>query len=232
MRIEKTYEIICVTKGTVCMYEEKREYVAERGQVILLSPNLLHGGTAVTRDVGFYWVHFTVEDGEFPIEKRFFESFESRYLFKELLHYNNLPNIPEYAVNSVLIHILSELCHLSQKSTQSYNIIAEQLYEWIRISASAELTVKSLADHLGYSPDHINRICKKYHGIGARELINRFLIARAKSLLCNTEKYVKEIAAELKFSNDKAFIGYFKYHEGCSPSEFRNRFGKIHMNTI
>ena len=229
-RIEKTYEIICVTKGQVYMREGEHEYLANPKQVILLSPNVLHYGTRLTSDVSFYWVHFTVKDGEIPFTKRFFESFESMHLFKELLHYNNLPNVPEYAVNSVLVHILAELCHLSEESAQNCNAIAEQLYEWIRINTNAMLTVKSVADHFGYSPDHINRICKKYHGVGAHELVNKFLLTRAKELLCNNAKYVKEIAAELGFSNDKAFIGYFKYHEGCPPSEFRNRFAKIHMN--
>lgn len=229
-RTEKTYEIICVTRGTVYMREGEHEYIAKQGQVILLSPNVPHYGTQVTSDVGFYWVHFTVKDGEIPFDKRFFESFEDMHLFKELLHYNNLPSIPEYAVNSVLIHILATLCHLSEESERGYNGIAETLYEWIRINADATLTVKSVAGHLGYSPDHINRICKKNYGIGARSLINKFLLARAKELLCNTEKYIKEISAELKFTNDKAFIVYFKYHEGCFPSEFRNHFGKIHMN--
>jgi AraC-like DNA-binding protein len=171
-----------------------------------------------------------VKEGDLPFHKRFFEGFNDMYLFKELLHYNNLPSVPEYAVNSVLIHILAVLCHLSEKSVCSYNSLAETLLEWIRINADASLTVQGVAKHFGYSPDHTNRICKRNCGIGARALINNFLLARAKELLCNTEKYVKEIAAELAFPSDKAFIGYFKYHEGCYPSEFRNRFGKTHMN--
>ncbi len=229
-RTEKTYEIICVTKGQVYIREGEHEYLVEQGQVLLLSPNVLHYGTRVTSDVSFYWVHFSVKQGELSFDKRFFEGFDDMYLFKKLLHYNNLPSIPEYVVNSVLVHILATLCHLSEKNAHSYNSIAETLYEWIRINADATLTVKIVAAHFGYSPDHINRICKNNYAIGARSLINMFLLARAKDLLCNTEKYVKEIAAELAFSNDKAFVGYFKYHEGCYPSEFRNRFGKIHMN--
>ena len=229
-RIEKTYEIICVTKGQIYIQEGDCEYLVKQGQLLLLSPNLLHYGTRVTSDVSFYWVHFTANEGELPFDKRFFESFNDMYLFKELLHYNNLPNVPEYAVNSVLIHILAILCHSSEKSVCSYSGIAETILEWIRINADASLSVKSVAEHFSYSPDHINRICKRNCGIGARALINNFLLARAKELLCNTEKYVKEIADELAFPSDKAFIGYFKYHEGCYPSEFRNHFGKTHMN--
>ena len=136
----------------------------------------------------------------------------------------------EYAVNSVLIHILATLCHLSENRGHSYNSVSETLLEWTRINADSSLTVKSVAEHFGYSPDHVNCICKRNYGIGAKARIKGFLLVRAKELLYNTEKYVKEIANELKFSDDKAFIGYFKYHEGCYPSEFRDRLGKTHMN--
>lgn len=229
-RTESTYEIICVTRGRVRMREGEREYDAERGQVILLSPHVLHCGTHVTRDVGFYWVHFRIKNGELPFEKRFFESFDNMHLFKELLHYNNLPSIPDYMVSSVLVHILSELCFLSDGDAKGFDGTAEKIYEWIRINADGTLSVERVASHFGYSADHVSRICKKHFGVGARELINRFLLSRAKELLCNTDKYVKEIAAELEFPSDKAFIGYFRYHEGCFPQQFRNRFGKIHMN--
>ena len=53
---------------------------------------------------------------------------------------------------------------------------------------------------------------------------------KAKEMLNTTGKYVKEIAYELGFTDDKAFIGFFKYHEGVYPSAFRSRFYMIHMN--
>ena len=230
-RIEKTYEIIYVTQGEVFMREGDREIHASRGQLMLLSPNVCHFGTRHTTDVAFYWVHFTIHGGELPFAQRFFESFDNSYLFKELLHCNNLPKAPEYLVNSVLLHILSELSFASGENARKYDATAEKIYEWIRINADGGLKVEDAAKHFMYSPDHLTRVCKANYGIGARELINRFVIARAKELLCNSDKYVKEIAAELDFSDDKAFIGYFKYHEGLSPSEFRNRFGRIHMNS-
>lgn len=228
-KTEVTYEIVYVTEGEVYMREGDTDIHAKKGELFLLSPGVCHYGTAFTSGVAFYWVHFYTE-ASLPFKKRFFGSFESSYLFKELLHYNNLPHVPEYLVNSVLVHILSEMCRADGETAEGYSGLAEKIYEWIRINASAGLTVKRISEHFGYSADHISRICKKYFGAGARELTDRFLLAAAKSSLSNTDKYVKEIAAELGFSDDKAFIGFFKYHEGCFPSEFRNRFGRLHMN--
>ena len=233
-RTESTYEIIYVTRGEVYMSEDTkngtRDIHAKRGECFLLSPHTAHRGTRVTSGVSFYWVHFTI-DGELPFSDRFFENFENAYLFKELLHYNNLPSCPKYLVNAVLLHILAEMCALcEQKARAELDGRAEKIYEWIRINADASLTVFRVAKHFGYSADHISRICQSYFGVGTKAIINRFLLDKAKTVLSNTDKYVKEIAAELGFSDDKKFITFFKYHESCSPSEFRNRYGKIHMN--
>ena len=229
-RIEKTYEIIYVTKGDVYMSEGDKDIHVIEGQLILLEPDKCHKGTKVTKNVSFYWVHFELKSGTLPFEKRFFERFESKSLFKELLHWNNLPEPPEYLVNATLIHILSEFCFIAEEETHRYDKHAEAIKEWIRINADAKLTVSVIAEHFGYSADHVSRLCKNNYGITAGKMINRFILKRAKEQLCNTEKYVKEIAADLGFSNDKEFIGYFKYHEGCFPSEYRKRFPMIHMN--
>ena len=229
-RLGKNFEIIYVTQGAMDIAEEGTEYHLERGQVLLLSPHQQHQGIRQSTQVSFYWVHFDVLDGSLPFSCRFFDGFENVSLFKELLHANNLPTVPEYLVNSILLHILSELCHRSGEHTPHFDGSAEKIYEWIRINASATLSVEQTAKQFGYSPDHLSRICKKNYGVGARTLINRFVISRAKELLFNTNLYVKEIASELEFNDDKAFIGYFRYHENCSPTEFRNRFSRLHMN--
>ena len=228
-RTESTFEIVYVTRGEVYLEEEGHELHLREGQLFILLPGVCHRGTKVTRGVSFYWVHFALK-GALPFEKRFFESFESKALFKELLHFCNLPICPEYLVNATLVRILAEFCFVTESLTHKYNARAEEIREWIRMSVDASLTVKSVAEHFGYSPDHVSRLCKSNYGIGAGELINRLLMARAREALANTGKYVKEIAAELGFSTDKEFIGYFKYHEGCSPTEYRRRFPLTHMN--
>lgn len=231
VRTEQTYEIIYVTQGEVWIREAQQEYGLKRGELLLLSPGVCHQGSRTSSDVGFYWVHFTVSEGKLPFEQRYFRKFENAYLLKELLHDDKVPHVPDCLVQSVLIHILSELYRLSEGSGLSYNNKAEKIYEWIRTHADASLHVRQVADHFGYSADHVTRICKTHYGVSGGSLIHRFLLARAKELLCNTDLYVKEIAAELSFTDDKAFIGFFCYHEGCYPSEFRNRFAKLHMNS-
>ena len=229
-RVEKTYEIIYVTSGEVFIEDGGVEHHLYPGELMILPPDQMHRGTRVTSDVGFYWLHFQLQ-GDLPFTDRFFSHLEEAPLLRELLHYNNLPMIDEDMVNALLLQLLAKLSHLSRFHQGRYDEKAERIYEWTRIHAVSGLTVQKVADSFGYSTDHVTRICKRAYGLGVRELIDRFLIARAKELLCNTDKYVKEIAAELRFPNDKAFIGFFHYHEGRFPSELRQQLGKTHMNS-
>ena len=229
-RTEITYELICVVKGEVCLEEDGVGYRLCPGEVLLLRPGVVHHGTAYTENVSFYWLHFHARE-PLPFETYYVKSFAHTSLFRELLHYNNLPQPPSELVNATLVHILAALAHLSVGEGAAVDAKAEQLYEWTRINVTAATTVAQIAAHFGYSTDHISRICKRSFGMGVRALIDRFLLARAKELLCNTEIYVKEIAATLAFGSDKAFIAFFKYHESCSPNAVRDRFGKTHMNS-
>ena len=233
-RIEETFEIIYVTHGDVFLREEDRDYHLCPGDLLVLSPSVCHVGSKQSRDVSFFWVHFSVNEGDLPFSKRLFSDFEHASLFKELLHYKNLPKVPNDLVNAILLHILSELYHLSEQEGASPALSAkksgEKIYEWLRINASAKLRLRDAALAFGYSEDHISRICKKQFGAGARELMDHFLLTKAQWLLCTTDLYVKEIAAQLAFSTDKSFLSFFRYHEGISPTEYRRRFSKIRMN--
>ena len=229
-RVEESYEILYVVEGEVYIAEGEMEYHLTPGQILLLSPNVPHRGTRSSRDVSFYWVHFVLSEGALPFSVRYFDRFESPTLFKELLHADNLPEPSPYLVNSILVHLLSELCLRSSEHTTHLEHNAQRVYEWLRIHTTAKLTVDFAARQLGYCPDHLTRLCKMHFGVGARELINRFLLARVKTLLLNTDLYLKEIARELEFFDDKALIGYFKYHEGQTPTQLRRCFPCTHMN--
>lgn len=229
-RTEKTWELIYVTDGTVCMHDEKvGDMTLDKGMLAVLEKGVRHYGNAESSGVSFYWLHFNVSDG-LPFKKRFFEKIDSPHLFKEILHYSFLSQRPDYLINSILLRILAELRFLEENAGEEKNRLAEAVYEWVRVNACGRLTAKNVAEHFGFSSDHISRIVKKQYGLGLKTIIDNFTLAKAKEMLANTEKYVKEIAAEVGFADDKAFVGFFKYHEGIYPSEFRNRFYGVHMN--
>ena len=74
-------------------------------------------------------------------------------------------------------------------------------------------------------------LCKSYNTLDnillATEDINQRWDAIAPEYMADS---VKEIAALLGFSEPNTFIHFFKYHEGISPTLYRNTYHNTHMN--
>lgn len=155
-------------------------------------------------------------------------SFSNASIIKELMHYSLMPNSPQYVKDSILLHLL---CLISLSDNTSSNItLASDIYEWTRINSSASLTVRKIADHFGYNYEYISRVIKKQYGITLKELVNNFILEKARNYLSNSGLSIKEIANLLGFGSPNTFVKFYKYHEAISPSQFRNQHFYTYMN--
>lgn len=84
--------------------------------------------------------------------------------------------------------------------------------------------VNYYAGELHVTAQYLGRICRKYDGRGAKEIINDTLILQMKSTLKNTEKSMKEISYEYNFPNFSFMSRFFRRYVGITPSEFRARY--------
>ncbi len=228
-RTEKTYEIIYVTQGTVHMEENGEDFTLQKGDLKILLPNVSHSGTLVSDPpTAFYWLHFQLagESDCFMPEQRLFRDFSSG-LFPEILHLENAVGKP--AAEPALLHLLTLLRYTT--ATDSKNRLANRIHEWVRIHARADLTVEKTAIQFGYHPEYISKLVRSSFGVPLKNVINVFLISRANDLLDNSFYSVKEIAGILGFRDANAFVHFYKYHEGTTPTKYRSRNFKIHMNT-
>ena len=81
--------------------------------------------------------------------------------------------------------------------------------------------VSYYAGELHVTAQYLGRICRKYDGRGAKEIINDTLILQMKSTSQNTEKSLKEISYEYNFPNFSFMSRFFRRYTGITPSEFR-----------
>lgn len=226
-RTERDFELIYVVDGQVHMKEEERVLHLKKGDLCLLRPFLSHEGISQsTGHTSFFWVHF-LSEGELKGVPGVMERFGQPSLFKELLHYSNLPNCPDYVVNAVLLHLLCSAV-FSEGETESR--LAKEVYEWTRVHADGSLTVEQVAKTFGYHPEHLSRLIRRQYGTGLKGLIDRFVLLKLKDRLCHTNDFVKEIAGQCGFRDASACIKFFQYHEGLSPNRYRNLYSNTHMN--
>lgn len=86
--------------------------------------------------------------------------------------------------------------------------------------------VAALANEVGLSPGHLMRAFRQSTGQTVHEFVEQVRVARARALLLDTDKPIKQIADLLGFSSPSSFTLAFRRATGESPARLRrNRSG-------
>lgn len=81
--------------------------------------------------------------------------------------------------------------------------------------------VQFYASQLSLTPRYFTTIVRKTSGKTPSEWISLFVVTEAKRLLSQPKSSIKEIAAQLHFTDQSFFGRYFKLYAGCSPSAYK-----------
>ena len=106
-----------------------------------------------------------------------------------------------------------------------------EMAEWIWANANKPLTVAKIADTFNYNSNYLSNLFKDKTGYSLVKYVNRAKILKAKKLLLDTEKTIKEVAFNLGFSDDKYFLKVFKAYMDMTPSQYRNTYCNMHINS-
>ena len=232
-RVIDSYEILYVVAGEVYLEDEGERFSLKAGDVYLLRPDCRHGGYRISRGkTSFYWVHF-VTDGWPGLETGLLsvpDSYRFSLLLKQLLHIANTPGYPAYAPDAALGLLLAELTAAGRDGESGGGPLVSKIAEWVRIHSREKLTVGEVAARFGYHPDYLCVLFRKSLGMSLKAYIGGERVKFAQSLLLTTDKPIKELAEELGWESENAFIHYFRYHTGMGPGRFRGVYHHTHMN--
>lgn len=229
--IVDNYELIFVTDGVVSIEEDREKYTLEKNQMLILDPGKLHGGFAESAPpTGFYWFHFET-DMEMPFKLSMTENYyEIKMLLKKLLHITNSPNYPKSAADAAGLMLFYEMCQNGSTASPHGSVPVNRMCEYIRINIGNGITAAKTAEHFGYNHDYAGKLFKSVTGVGLKEYICSQKIKKAENLLLSTALTVKQIAASLGYPDENLFIKFFKYHEEITPTEYRSRYNRVHIN--
>ena len=104
-----------------------------------------------------------------------------------------------------------------------HTVIAFQFLYLLNKHYQTERSVSFYASQANLSPSHFTRIVKESTGKAPSEWIAAITIYNAQRLLRQTNKSIKEIAAELHFPEQFTFRKFFKLHVGLSPKDYRTQ---------
>jgi YesN/AraC family two-component response regulator len=226
-----SYEIIYVLQGHIYLEENSIPYTLIPNDILLLEPGLLHRGLRQSENVEFFWLHFTGNRAYSFKYAHPKDNYEIKHQFKRILHMSNTPGYTECALNAAVTLLTSEIEYQNKFASSFHeNALSNQICEYIRIHASRPLTVANVAKQFDYTQGYISKFFKATQQINLKTYIETERIKYAKNLLITTNIPIKEISHSMGYQNEKSFIKFFTYHEGISPSKFRNIFFHTHQN--
>ncbi|MFI3686041.1 helix-turn-helix transcriptional regulator [Vagococcus fluvialis] len=102
---------------------------------------------------------------------------------------------------------------------KSLTYIEDNLYE--------DISLEKIAEHVGLSKFHFQRVFKKVLNSGVYKYIQKRRISNASLLLLNSELKIIDIAIISGFSSQEAFSRTFKLYYHLSPYQFRQQFKNL-----
>ena len=135
-----------------------------------------------------------------------------------------------YSIKSLSYLQAALLCDIQQMEAQRQKtnpIIrsrSEELFQRFLDAHQCEnlpRSVKSYADYLCVSPNHLSAVVQKESGRSVMSWLNAHCILKAKVMLLHTDKPMYIIAEELGFQSATFFSRFFHRETGVTPSNFR-----------
>lgn len=230
-RTMSSHELIFPVSGQVHIALGDQPYVVNPGEMLHIAPGVLHQGTQVsTSHISFYWVHFIGDAPQIPILFRQADPSRTEILCRQLLHCAQSPGYPRDCADYFVRLLLIELIVQQNADHAATNVLCASVEEWIRGNCTRPIKVTDVANYFNFNPDYLNRVFRRYHPEGLKTYINKTRLQLIRQALASTDQTLQQISRQFGFQDYKYFLKYFRFHEGVTPTEFRNAYYQEHIN--
>ena len=238
-RVLHEYQVIYITKGEGSFESESAgAQKIKAGTIILLFPGERHRyrpDSATGWDE--YWVGFSGDIAGRLLEKKFFGprspvlavGFREDLLniFLEIIGRAKEEKAGyQPLIAGAVLHILGHIYSLSRQDQfggQEIDPIVDKARLLFRSNIDRDISPREVAEELQIGYSRFRKIFKEYTGLAPRQFQIQLKIHRAKEMLGDPAKMIKEIAYELNFESIFYFSKLFKEKTGMTPKQFRNK---------
>lgn len=240
-RVLQEYQLIYIPRGEGIFESESCPLVRiKEGAILILFPNEWHRykpDSATGWDE--YWVGFSGGIIDNLVVSRFFDPQKPSLqigvneqvvsLFDEIIEHTKQeksgyqPLISGAVLHLLgLIHSISREHHFEDQQTMVENVVNKARILF-RANIEKQISPEEVAQELGLSYSWFRKTFKTYTGIAPGQYLIQLKIEKAKMLLSDPSKSVKEIAYDLKFESSFYFSKLFKEKTGLSPERYRKK---------
>ena len=221
------YIIHYVLSGTGVFYCGMGKYVLTKGQAFVIFPNTVVKYQADTKDPWHYaWVVFNgdeaksvLEDLGVSVKKPVITSVDCKRAV-ELIR--KMPRerggvLSENLMFSSLLYELFSLLAENKTDDKTENIYLAAATRFVRAHYHEEVTVESLAAHVGISRKYLFAVFKHNLGISPKDYIIDYRMKKAREFLEDGKLSVAQVAYSVGYKDPLTFSRMFKAKMGVAP---------------
>lgn len=243
----KEGRIIFVLSGEVRISVNLVEYIAQAGDLLVISPGTIVQALGYTSDCDFQMIGADTQFIQLHRKEEFFEHYFNHphnVLLKltnkewtQMQTYFNLmwdivqePPFRREVVQSLFSAMLYHIAYL-RKDTQGRVVpplsrqeeILRRFITLVNEHSKAERTVGFYANKLCLTPRYLNTVIRQASRQTVMDWINQAVTLEAQLLLKHSDLLVYQIADELNFANASFFCKFFKRMSGMTPQEYQKQ---------
>ena len=144
----------------------------------------------------------------------------SREIYEEVLHKDNLRQIQELLFQSLVLPIVGTIQNVTDTEMKN---ISDKMVVLVHKQYDQDICLESIADQLHYNSNYLSSVFKKEMGINFVDYLQDFRIDIAKKWLVESTMTIKEISERLRYNNPQNFIRFFKKKEKLTPGQYRKQ---------
>ncbi|RYE27119.1 MAG: AraC family transcriptional regulator [Sphingobacteriaceae bacterium] len=238
-RILQEYQVIYISKGTGIFESENCKGEITEGSIILLYPGEKHRYRPNLK-TGWdeYWVGFKGEFIDNIINKNYFDPTKAVFqigfnetiinLFNDIVQFSKEEK-PGYqpVISGAIIYLLglmhSEYQQSSLNEKDNVELVVRKARLIFREKIHEDISPEKVAQELQVGYSWFRKIFKKYTGLAPGQYLIQLKIQKAKELLGDSSKLIKEIAFELSMNSSLHFSQLFKDKVGLTPVAYRQQ---------
>jgi AraC-like DNA-binding protein len=236
------HEIIFFTRGKGVLKIGGKRYLVKEGMLFYICPDVLHSIDLDTEEpIGFFSVHFSYThvifndstwtisgEGNIPLHQgqELKDYYQIEDIFKKLVYsWDAKQPGYEFITKTFLQQLLIAIYQNVTKQSKNYSITlkVEKIIQYMHQNINNRVTLTELSELVKLSPTYLSKVFKETTEYSVIEFFNKMKIDKAKELIIEGNKKVKEVAQILGFSDEFYFSRIFKRFEGISPSEYYSK---------
>lgn len=237
------HELILITGGNGNIFIENKKHQAKEGMIFYIPSYVLQSiESDIKNPLYFISVHFSyinvlfndnkwnLKEENKPLKLGSIQQIKDYYhihdIFRKLVDnwYEKLPGY-ELSTKALLQQLIFEIYENEKRENHNYSVSlkVETIIKYMHENINSKLTLTELSDIVQLSPTYLSRSFKDNTGYTVIGFLNKIKIDKAKELISEGNKKVKEVAKEVGFYDEFYFSRIFKKIEGMSPTEFYNK---------